>query len=70
VATDTQEAATLRAHAVATVGAALRTLSTVQLQQVADRLGALPSSGPSDLETVLAQTLRNATQRLKQKQTK
>lgn len=70
VATDTQDSATLRAHAVATVGAALRTLSTVQLQQVADRLGALPSSGPSDLETVLAQTLRNATQRLKQKQTK
>lgn len=65
-ATDAQESDALRAHAVATLGAALRSLSLVQLQQVVDRLGSLPPRGPSDLEDVVAQTLRNATQRLKQ----
>ncbi len=65
LAANPREKEGLRAHAIATLGAALRTLSHLQVQQVVDRLGALPLHGPSPLENVLAQTLRNATLRLK-----
>lgn len=67
LAADSQENDALRAQAVATLRAALSKLKEAQLQQVVARLGALPIKSGSPLESVLSQTLRSATQRLKPK---
>jgi FtsP/CotA-like multicopper oxidase with cupredoxin domain/peroxiredoxin/HEAT repeat protein len=68
LAADTREEFRLRAEAIATIGAALRSLSSAQLQAVIDRLGGLPSGDAQRFGNVLSPVILSATQRLKQPQ--